>query len=65
MQRIIPALLLTAIVAMPSLPAKAADAETPPQQRWSFAGPVGTFDRAQLQRGALFMRRLIEWASEA
>lgn len=24
---------------------------TPPAQNWSFAGPLGTFDRAQLQRG--------------
>ena len=23
----------------------------PPQQKWSFSGPFGTFDRAQLQRG--------------
>ncbi len=25
--------------------------ETPPSQKWSFAGPVGKFDRGQLQRG--------------
>jgi cytochrome c1 len=25
--------------------------EHPPAQKWSFAGPFGTFDRAQLQRG--------------
>jgi cytochrome c1 len=25
--------------------------ENPPAQKWSFAGPFGTFDRAQLQRG--------------
>ncbi|MBN8958154.1 MAG: cytochrome c1 [Rhizobiales bacterium] len=39
-----------AIVA--SAPALAAE-ETPhpPRQSWSFAGPFGTFDRAQLQRG--------------
>ncbi len=34
------------------LPASAAEeAEKPPTLKWSFAGPFGTFDRAQLQRG--------------
>lgn len=33
-------------------PAQAAGATAaPPRQSWSFAGPFGTFDRAQLQRG--------------
>ena len=34
-------------------PALAEEAGTPhpPAQRWSFSGPFGTFDRAQLQRG--------------
>ena len=33
-------------------PAQAAgETPVPPQQRWSFSGPFGTFDRAQLQRG--------------
>lgn len=27
------------------------DVETPPKQKWSFSGPFGKFDRAQLQRG--------------
>jgi ubiquinol-cytochrome c reductase cytochrome b/c1 subunit len=31
--------------------ASAAEAEAPPTQKWSFAGPFGTYDRAQLQRG--------------
>lgn len=30
---------------------KAAEAEHPPQLKWSFAGPMGSFDRAQIQRG--------------
>ena len=35
-----------------SLPATAAgDRVDPPRTAWSFAGPFGTFDRAQLQRG--------------
>lgn len=29
----------------------ASDAATPPAQNWSFNGPFGTFDRAELQRG--------------
>ena len=32
-------------------PAGFAEAPNPTRQEWSFAGPFGTFDRAQLQRG--------------
>lgn len=32
-------------------PASAAEAVKPPHVSWSFSGPFGTFDRAQLQRG--------------
>jgi ubiquinol-cytochrome c reductase cytochrome c1 subunit len=32
-------------------PARAAETEKPDRQSWSFAGPLGKFDRAQLQRG--------------
>ncbi|MGA9091163.1 MAG: cytochrome c1, partial [Bradyrhizobium sp.] len=31
--------------------ARAEGQETPPSQKWSFAGPFGTFDRGALQRG--------------
>ena len=31
--------------------ASAAEAEQPPRQKWSFAGPFGKFDRGELQRG--------------
>src|ERR1051325_9964424 len=31
--------------------AVADEQEVPPRQSWSFAGPFGTFDRAQIQRG--------------
>src|SRR5262245_29931943 len=31
--------------------AAAEDTPQPPRQKWSFAGPFGTYDRAQLQRG--------------
>jgi ubiquinol-cytochrome c reductase cytochrome b/c1 subunit len=32
-------------------PSSAAEAEHPPRQKWSFAGPFGKFDRGELQRG--------------
>jgi ubiquinol-cytochrome c reductase cytochrome b/c1 subunit len=31
--------------------AKAAEEAVPPSQKWSFAGPVGSYDRGSLQRG--------------
>jgi ubiquinol-cytochrome c reductase cytochrome b/c1 subunit len=31
--------------------ARAEETEVPPSQKWSFAGPMGTFDRGSLQRG--------------
>jgi ubiquinol-cytochrome c reductase cytochrome b/c1 subunit len=31
--------------------AKAAEDPVPPSQKWSFAGPLGTYDRGSLQRG--------------
>jgi ubiquinol-cytochrome c reductase cytochrome c1 subunit len=34
-----------------AVPASAAEQAKPPRQSWSFAGPFGTYDRAQLQRG--------------
>jgi ubiquinol-cytochrome c reductase cytochrome b/c1 subunit len=36
----------------------AQEAETPPQQKWSFAGPFGVFDRGQLQRGFKIYREV-------
>jgi cytochrome c1 len=38
--------------------AKAAEAETPPRNSWSFAGPFGMIDRAQLQRGLKVYREV-------
>ncbi|CAH1664848.1 MAG: cytochrome c1 [Chelatococcus sp.] len=54
-----PGLLIAGVVAAmvafagaASLPAVAAEgAPKPPRESWSFSGPFGTFDRAQLQRG--------------
>jgi len=50
-------LLASALVAaggltvVASLPAMAAEGAALPKQEWSFSGPFGKFDRAQLQRG--------------
>jgi len=52
LQRSLLALALAAGLAAPfAMPAGAAEAVEPPRQTWSFAGPFGMFDRAQLQRG--------------
>jgi ubiquinol-cytochrome c reductase cytochrome b/c1 subunit len=58
--RTILALLAGAVVAIQAAPAVAAEAETPPRVRWSFAGPFGTFDRAQLQRGFKVYREVCQ-----
>jgi ubiquinol-cytochrome c reductase cytochrome b/c1 subunit len=44
---------LAGLAALGPQPAAAQEHEspTPPRQVWSFSGPLGTFDRAQLQRG--------------
>ncbi|WP_370151981.1 cytochrome c1 [Ferrovibrio sp.] len=44
--------IVAALVIGATAPALAAgDAPKPPAQNWSFKGPFGTFDRAELQRG--------------
>lgn len=48
------ALAFALAVGLPGLvlrTASAQEAEAPPRQHWSFAGPFGTYDPAQLQRG--------------
>ena len=55
-KRSIPALFLAAgLLALAGQAAVAQDTEhatpEPPALKWSFAGPFGKFDRAQLQRG--------------
>jgi ubiquinol-cytochrome c reductase cytochrome b/c1 subunit len=46
------ALAVAASFSALTVPAIAAeDVEQPPRLKWSFSGPFGTFDRAQLQRG--------------
>ena len=39
------------LAALPLTAQAAAERVIPPQLSWTFSGPVGTFDRAQLQRG--------------
>lgn len=41
-------------------PANAAEQVAPPRSSWSFAGPFGTFDRAQLQRGLKVYREVCQ-----
>jgi len=43
--------LALAALALPALAQEPAHEETPPKNRWSFAGPFGKYDEAQLQRG--------------
>src|SRR4029450_12144384 len=45
-----------------ALPARAQEHEPPPPptNKWSFAGPFGTFDRAQLQRGFKVYREVCQ-----
>ncbi len=55
-------LLIVAAVAWASstLPASGAEQEHPPRQKWSFSGPLGKFDRAQLQRGFKVFREVCQ-----
>jgi len=50
-KRTILALSLAGAIASVALPAFAAEQEAPPRLKWSFAGPFGKYDEAQLQRG--------------
>jgi ubiquinol-cytochrome c reductase cytochrome b/c1 subunit len=45
------AVILALVVANPQSTFAAGEGPKPDRQVWSFAGPVGTYDRAQLQRG--------------
>jgi len=55
LQRIIIAFALAA--ALPQV-VSAQEAEAPPRQHWSFAGPFGVYDQAQLQRGFKIYREV-------
>jgi ubiquinol-cytochrome c reductase cytochrome b/c1 subunit len=58
MQRSLIALALIFGLSAPALAAEGA--ETPPKQKWSFWGPVGKYDRAQLQRGFKVYREVCQ-----
>jgi cytochrome c1 len=61
MRRHVLALALVAPLAVGLAPALAAeDTAQPPRQKWSFAGPFGKFDRAQLQRGFKVYREVCQ-----
>jgi cytochrome c1 len=45
------ACMLASLAVVGVRPAGAQEAEAPPLQRWSFSGPFGLYDTAQLQRG--------------
>jgi cytochrome c1 len=54
------ALAAASIVLVGAAPARAAEQETPPRQKWSFSGPFGKFDRGQLQRGFKVYREVCQ-----
>jgi ubiquinol-cytochrome c reductase cytochrome b/c1 subunit len=60
LKRTIPALVVAAGLFAVSAPAAAQEHDTPEpqQQKWSFSGPFGKFDRAQLQRGFKIYREV-------
>jgi ubiquinol-cytochrome c reductase cytochrome b/c1 subunit len=54
------ALALAGGLALLTVGARAQEAETPPRQSWSFAGPFGMYDEAQLQRGLKIYREVCQ-----
>ena len=57
-RRSIVAALVLAALAAPALAQEQSHENTPPKNRWSFAGPFGKFDRGQLQRGLKVYREV-------
>jgi ubiquinol-cytochrome c reductase cytochrome b/c1 subunit len=49
-----------AVAALAGQAATAAESETPPKLKWSFAGPFGLYDEAQLQRGFKVYREVCQ-----
>jgi ubiquinol-cytochrome c reductase cytochrome b/c1 subunit len=54
------AVALAGFLGMANPAAAAGDAPQPPRQKWSSAGPFGTYDRAQLQRGFKIYREVCQ-----
>jgi len=59
-RRLAVALAAFSLLCFGSAAALAAEQEIPPRQKWSFAGPIGLFDRAQLQRGFKVYREVCQ-----
>lgn len=59
-RRFLALLLIGAAMGLAGGQARAAETETPPALKWSFHGPFGTFDRAQLQRGFKIYREVCQ-----
>ena len=58
------AVALAASLSVPIMrPASAQEAEAPPRQHWSFHGPFGLYDPAQLQRGFKIYREVSRTAT--
>src|SRR5277367_4798131 len=58
-RHIVPALLLAASFSTAATrTVSAQEAEAPPRQHWSFSGPFGIYDQAQLQRGFKIYREV-------
>jgi ubiquinol-cytochrome c reductase cytochrome b/c1 subunit len=53
-------LALAGIIAMSGPASAAEDTPKPPRQSWSFHGPIGLYDRAQLQRGFKIYREVCQ-----
>src|SRR4029077_20889294 len=58
MQRTILAFAFAGLLATIAVPASAEDQVSPPRLKWSFAGPFGKYDEAQLQRGFKIYREV-------
>jgi ubiquinol-cytochrome c reductase cytochrome b/c1 subunit len=58
--RLLAPLLLAGCLLAPAATSRAAEQEHPPRQKWSFSGPFGLFDRAQLQRGLKVYREVCQ-----
>ena len=55
---IVLALTLAASLSAVATVAAAQEADAPPRLKWSFSGPFGTYDPAQLQRGFKIYREV-------
>jgi cytochrome c1 len=57
-REVMTACVLAAALAGTAIPVRAQEADEPPMQQWSFAGPFGQYDPQQLQRGFKIYREV-------